>query len=111
MGTLFSRDFMRGGEGKLIDDGRERMDDKRNDSEEITRRVAESLKLDAIVLGENPRAFINDKLLSVGDRLFLRDGTSTYECEVTKIEENAVSIKCGQAEVTLRLAQTSIIDK
>ncbi len=102
------RDFIRGEGGKLIDDGRERMDDKRNGSEEIARRIAGSLKLDAIVLGENPRAFINDKLMSVGDKLFVRDGTNTYECELTKIEENAVSIKCGEAEVTLRLAQTSV---
>jgi hypothetical protein len=103
------RDFIRGeGVGKLIDDRRERMDDKRNGSEEIVRRIAGSLKLDAIVLGENPQTFINDKLLSVGDKLFIRDGANTYECEVTKIEENAVSIKCGEAEVTLRLAQTSI---
>jgi hypothetical protein len=102
------QDFMRGGEGKLIDDGRGMMDDKRGGNEEIARWVAVKLKLEAIVLGENPQAFINDKLLLVGDKLFIRDGTSTYECEITKIEENTVFIKCGEAKVTLRLTQTSI---
>jgi hypothetical protein len=104
------RDFMRGGEGKLIDDGRRMMDDRGEGGEETARRVAEKLKLEAIVLGENPRAFINDKLLSVGDKLFVRDGIDTYECEVAEIKENMVSIRCGEAEVTLRLTQTSIID-
>ncbi len=104
-------DFMGGGEGKLIDDGREMMDDKGDSSEETARWVAGKLKLEAIVLGENPQAFINDKLLSAGDKLFVRDGTSTYECEVTKIEENTVSIRCGETEITLKLMQAPIIDK
>jgi hypothetical protein len=77
-------------------------------SEETISRVAGKLRLEAIVQGENPRAFINDKLLSVGDRLFVGDGINKYECEVTKIEETKVVIRCGQAEVTLRLTQTLI---
>lgn len=81
----------------------------RDGSEETIRRAAAKLKLEAIVLGENPQAFINDKLLSVGDKLSVRDGIDTYECEVTKIEGNIVLIRCGGAEVTLRLTQPSII--
>jgi hypothetical protein len=103
------RDFMRGGEGKS--GGIEEVSVvSRNGGEEIVRRVAEKLKLEAIVLGKNPLAIINDKRLSVGDKLFVRDGTNTYECEVAEIEENMVSIRCGETEVTLRLTQTSIID-
>ena len=77
----------------------------RNGSEEVVRRVAEKLKLEAIVLGENPQAFINDKLLSVGDKLLVRDGVKTYECEVVGIEENAVFIRCGEAEIKLKLTE------
>lgn len=77
-------------------------------SEETIRLVAARLKLEAIVQGESPRAFINDKLLSVGDKLFVGDGINTYECEVAKIEETKVVIKCGQAEVILRLTQMLI---
>jgi hypothetical protein len=103
------RDFMRSREGKS--GGVEEVSIvSRNGGEEIVRRVAEKLKLEAIVLGENPRAFINDKLLSVGDKLFVRDGLDTYECEVAEVEENMVSVRCGEAEVTLRLTQTLIID-
>jgi hypothetical protein len=103
------RDFMRGGEGKS--GGIEEVSIvSRKGGEETARRIAEKLKLEAIVLGENPRAFINDKLLSVGDKLFVRDGTNTYECEVAEIEEDMVFIRCGETEVTLRLTQTSIID-
>jgi ADP-ribose pyrophosphatase YjhB (NUDIX family) len=80
----------------------------RDGSEETISRVAGKLRLEAIVEGENPRAFINDKLLSVGDKLFIGDGINTYECEVVKIEETKVVIRCGQAEVTLRLTQTLI---
>lgn len=104
-------DFMRGEGGKPIDDEREMIDDKEDSSEETSRWLAGKLTLEAIVLGENPQAFINDKLLSVGDKLFVRNGTSTYECEVAKIEENTVSIRCGETEITLRLMQTPIIDK
>jgi hypothetical protein len=77
-------------------------------SEETIRLVAGRLRLEAIVLGENPRAFINDKLLSVGDKLLIEDGINMYECEVAKIEETKVVIRCGQAEVTLNLKQTLI---
>ena len=77
----------------------------RDGSEEVVRRVAEKLKLEAIVLGENPQAFINDKLLSVGDKLVIRDGVKTYECEVRGIEENAVFIRCGEAEIKLKLTE------
>jgi len=74
-------------------------------SQEIGRKVAEKLKLEAIVLGKNPQVFINGKLLSQEDKLFISDGAATYECEVVGIEENTVFIRCGKAQITLKLAQ------
>ena len=82
----------------------------RDGSEEVVRRIAEKLKLEAIVLGENPQVFINDKLMSVGDKLLLRDEAKTYECEVAEIEENTVFIKCGEAEIQLKLMQAIEIE-
>lgn len=76
---------------------------KRN--REVMKRVAEKLKLEAIGLDGNPQVFINSKLLSLGDTLLVKDGGNTYECEVVSIEENAVLIKCGEAEITLKLAK------
>ena len=74
-------------------------------SEEVIRRIAEKLKLEAIGLGKNPQAFINDKLLSAGDKLLVRDKIDVYECEVVEIRENTVLIRCGEAKITLRLTQ------
>jgi len=74
-------------------------------SEGIARRVAEKLRLEAIGVNENPQAFINNKLMGVGDKLLVGDGVDTYECEVVSIEENAVLIKCQEAQITLRLKQ------
>lgn len=75
---------------------------------EVAGRVAEKLKLKAIELGKKPQAFINDKLLAVGDKLLVKDRVDTYECEIVGIEQNAVFIKCGEAEITLRLTQASV---
>ncbi len=104
------QNFIRSGEGENLS-GIEGVNVvSRDGSEEVIRRVAEKLKLAAIVLGGNPQTFINDKLLSVGDKLLVRDGGDSFECEVVGIEEKMVFIRCGEAEITLKLMQTSIID-
>jgi hypothetical protein len=72
-------------------------------SEEVIRKVVENIKLEAIVVGDNAKAFINDKVHSVGDRLLIKDGVNEYECEVVAIEEDAVVISCSGAEVKLKL--------
>jgi len=83
----------------------------KNGNEEVIRKVAEKLKLEAIVvLSNNPRAFINNKVISVGDKVLIRDGVDTYECEVIEIKENMVVIKCREAEVTLKLTRVSMND-
>ncbi len=82
-----------------------------NGDEEIVKRVAEKLlNLEAIRLGENPQAFINDKLLAVGDKLLIVDGADTYEFEVVGIEEKTVFLRCGEEEITKRLTQALITD-
>lgn len=77
----------------------------RSGSEEVVRKVAEKLKLQAIGLGENPRAFINNKMLSAGDKVLIGDGVDKYECEVVQIKENTVVVRYGEAEITLKLMQ------
>jgi len=78
-----------------------------DDNEEVIKRVAEKLKLEAIGLGKNPRAFINNKLLSAGDKLLISEAEHMYECEVVGIEERAVFIRCGEAEITLKLTRVT----
>jgi len=79
----------------------------RDGGEEALSRIEGKLKLEAIGLGKNPLAFINGKLLSVGDKLLVGDGVNTYECEVVGIEENTVLIRCGEAEIKLKLTRAS----
>ena len=62
------------------------------------------------MLGNKPRACINNKVITEGDKVLIRDGTDTYECEVIEIKENTVVIKCRDAEVTLKFTQASMID-
>jgi len=102
--------FLRDGEGENLT-GYEKVNIvSRDDREGVARQVAGKLKLEAIGLGENHQAFINGKLLSVGDKLPVSDGVNTYECEVIGIEESTVFIRCGQAEITLKLTQRSVVD-
>jgi hypothetical protein len=83
----------------------------KNGNEEVIRKVAEKLQLEAIVvLSNKPRAFINNKVISAGEKVLIRDGNDTYECEVIDIKENIVVIKCREAEVTLKLTQTLMVE-
>jgi len=76
-------------------------------SNQISRRIAEKLKLEVIDFGKKPQAFINNKLLSTSDKLTIGDGAKLYECEVVKIEKDMVLMKCGEIEIKLKLAQTA----
>jgi hypothetical protein len=76
----------------------------------VIKKVAEKLKLEAVVLSKNPLTCINNKVLSIGDRMFINEGNDRYECEVAAIEENTVVIKCREAEITLKLVQVPAVD-
>lgn len=76
-------------------------------TESVMKKIAENLKLEAFVMSSNPRAYINDKILSVGDSLSVTDGTNKYECEVVLIENNSVVMRCGKAEVILKLTKVN----
>ena len=104
------QDFLRDREGKNLSDIEEVSVVSGDGGEETARKVAEKIILEAITLGENPQAFINDKLLTVGDKFLIRDGADTYECEVAGIEEGIVFIRCEEAEIKLKLMGASITD-
>jgi len=74
-------------------------------SEELVARLTQLLKLQAIG-SEPPQAFINDKLLSVGDKMVVSDATETYECEVVEISKSSVLIRCRDVEMVLKLDET-----
>ncbi len=73
--------------------------------QEVIRKVAEKLKLEAIVSSEDPLAFINDTVLSIGEKVLVVDGIDEYECEVVEIKEDTVVIKFKEARITLKLTQ------
>jgi len=79
----------------------------KDDDQEVIRKVAENLMLEAIVSSENPLAFINDEVLRVGDKLFVSDGIDRYECEVVEIKENTVVMRCRESKITLKLTQVN----
>jgi hypothetical protein len=74
------------------------------ENEELIRRIAAKLKLEAIVLGENPQAFINDVLVSQGDKFVVEEADRKYEFVVVKIGQDTVFMRCQNAEITLKLA-------
>jgi len=75
-------------------------------SEEVVAQLTQLLKLQAIGWGEPRQAFINDKLLSVGDKMVAGDATETYECEVVEISKSTVLIRCRDVEMVLKLDET-----
>jgi hypothetical protein len=66
--------------------------------------VVQGLRLDAISTGAQPEAFINDRLVKVGDTVLV-EGSKTYECEIVSIKVNSVLVKYGDAEIELKLKQ------
>lgn len=83
-----------------------------SDEKDLALVLAEGLKLEAIALGQNRQAFINDKLLAVGDKFFVsdEDEVDMYECEVIGIEENKVFIRCGETEISLKLVEAEVVN-
>lgn len=69
------------------------------------RRIAGMCRLDAIGMGAEPEAFINDRIVKTGDYIIVPDGEKKYECEVIRIEANVVTIKVEDTEVELKLKQ------
>ena len=74
-----------------------------NGNEEVIKRIAEKLNLEATIVGGTPWAFINGQPLNIGGKLSISDGADTYDCEVIDIKDNAVEIKCREAEIRLSI--------
>lgn len=79
----------------------------KDNSKETAAVVRRHLELEATGMGRNPQALINDRLVSVGEKLTVTDGVEMYECEVVEIRENSVLIRCRDAEIVLKLVETA----
>ncbi|MHC4132601.1 MAG: hypothetical protein ACYSSP_06640 [Planctomycetota bacterium] len=73
--------------------------------ENVIRRIANKLRLEAIELGQKPRVFLNGEFLSMGEKLSFKDGEKIYDCEVISIKQDVVVIQCGQSQIRLKLAE------
>lgn len=73
--------------------------------QEGVRQVADRLRLEAISMGREPEAFINDRILKVGDKLNVKDGSKSYVCEIGAIKENVVIVRYEESEIELKLKQ------
>ena len=113
---VITRDFFASNGWRHFEDGQQRnlavIEEvnivSKNGNEEVIKKIAEKLKLEAIVvLSAKPRALLNNKVVAVGDKVLILDGIDKYECEVVQIKENTVVIDCRDAEVTLKLTQVS----
>lgn len=83
-----------------------------NHDQEVIQQVAQTLKLEAVVRRDGPsRAFVNDRMLEVGDRFTVERGAVYLEFEVLRIDENAVLVKCNDVQLTLKLAQSVEVHK
>jgi hypothetical protein len=74
-------------------------------AQEVAVRVAQKLKLEAVLWSESPQAYVNDQLLRIGDKLTAKDETNTCEFEVLRIYEDSVLVGCNGTQLTLKLAQ------
>jgi len=81
-----------------------------NRTQEVIVRVAQKIRLEAVLWSENPQIFANDRLLRVGDTLELKEGTGTYVFEVIQIEADSVLVRCREQELTLKLAQSTDVN-
>lgn len=112
---VIARDFFASNDWRHFVDGQGQKPDgieepsivSTNDNEEVIKRIAKKLKLEATMVGTNPIAFVYGEVRRIGDIVLVKDGTDTYECEVVKIEHNTVVIKCGESEITLKLPPVS----
>lgn len=67
--------------------------------------VSKNLRLDAIELGNNPKAFINGQLLSAGDKFALRIDENVFQCQIKEVADNLVVVNFNDTDIPLRLTQ------
>jgi hypothetical protein len=80
-------------------------------AQEVTVRLGQKLKLEAVLKDGKPQAYINDRLLRLGDRITVRDGPDTCEFEVLRIYEDSVLVGCNGTQLTLKLIQHLDVNK
>ena len=79
-----------------------------NRTHEVAARLVKTLKLEAVT---NDHAFVNDRLVRVGDKFALTDGADAYILEVVQIKEDAVHMTWEDRQWVLKLSQPTDVKK
>lgn len=75
---------------------------------EVAAGLVKTLKLEAVT---NDHAFVNDRLVRVGDKFALTDGADAYLFEVVQIKEDAVHMTWEDRQWVLKLSQPTDVKK
>jgi len=82
-----------------------------NHAQEVIQRIAQRLRVGAVLHSDNSQAFVNDQLLKVGDIVTVKDGADSFDFEVQTIHEDAVLVECKGIRLTLKLAQSLEVNR
>ncbi len=83
--------------------------DPNTDNAEVIKKLAQQLRLEATVTGSGRlRAVINGQVLTRGQTLLIGEGRKKVEFEVIGIERDTVTLRCNDASVKIKLAQTIV---
>jgi hypothetical protein len=58
--------------------------------------------LEAVLQNDRRRAFVNDRLLAVGDTFLVEHGAGPVLFEVLQIQDDSVLVECNGIQLTLR---------
>jgi hypothetical protein len=90
--------------GNAVVDDKETADaEDGNDGEKSVIKMAKKFTLEAISLGKTPEAFINDKLMRIGDKISVEEGNTKVEFVIRRISDNAVVVGNDDIEIVLKL--------
>ncbi len=82
-----------------------------NRTNDVIDKLAKTLRLEAVLWSADPQAFVDDRLVRLGDTITLSDGSAAYAFEVVQIQEDAVLVTCGDRQWTLKLSSPTDVRK
>ena len=103
---ILSRDIFKADE-KIWDKSVNTREGSQNSDEEVVKNIKQWLRLEAIELGDQPQAYINEQVLKTDENLVFEDEQRSYECRVIEITENTVRLRYQDFEIELNLIETS----
>ncbi|MDO8303427.1 MAG: hypothetical protein Q7T18_09310 [Sedimentisphaerales bacterium] len=76
-------------------------------SDRVNEMIGKELRLDAILSGKNPQAYVGGTLVSPGGKLIVKQEGENYEFRVVAIRENEVVLVCKGVQVKLIMTRPS----